>query len=281
MTSSWNQKVVFMTGGSRGIGRAIALRLAHAGAKIAIAAKTDTPHARLKGTIHSVADEIRAAGGEALPLRVDARNEEELIAAIQQTVETFGRLDAVINNAGFLGITPVAATTTKAYDLMHALNARAPMIVMREALPHLAKTQGRVLNLCPPINLDPGWLGAFAPYTATKYSMTLLSLGFAEETRSKGIHVSTLWPATLIATDAVGVTLGQTGLSVARTPDIMADAAWALFNGQGDDQVCWLDEDLLRRTGVTDFLPYAQDPARAGDIQRDFYVGPYTPEAAS
>lgn len=273
--TSWQGRTVFITGGSRGIGREIALRLAREGASVVIAAKSDTPHARLPGTIHSVAEEIRAAGGQALPLAVDARDEAQLVAAVARTVETFGRIDVLINNAGFLGVTPVAATTTKAYDLMHALNTRSPLITMRECLPHLAAVQGQVLNLCPPINLDPGWLGAFAPYTSTKYAMTLLSLGFAEEVKARGIRVSTLWPATLIATAAVGMTAGEAGLAVSRTPAIMADAAFALLGGAGQGQVCWLDEDILRATGVSDFSGYANDPANLDRIQRDFYIGSF------
>lgn len=183
--SDWTGKTIFMTGGSRGIGREIALRFAQAGANVAIAAKSAQPHARLEGTIHSVAAEIIAAGGQALPLAVDVRDEQQLIDAIAQTAAHFGGIDLLVNNAGFLGITPIANTSTKHFDLMHALNTRAPMISMRECLPHLIKSHGQVLNLCPPINLDAGWLGAFAPYTSTKYGMTLLSLGFVEEVKTQ------------------------------------------------------------------------------------------------
>lgn len=275
--TSWKNKTVFMTGGSRGIGREIALRFAREGANVVIAAKSDTPHPRLPGTIHSVADEIRAAGGQALPLAVDARDEAQLVAAIAKTVETFGGIDLLVNNAGYISVTPIATTETKKYDLMHALNSRAPMITMREALPHLATSKGAVLNLCPPINMDPGWLGAFAPYTSTKYAMTLLSLGFQEEVRSKGIRVHTLWPATLIATAAVELNSGEFGLAVSRKPAIMADAAYALLS-QADafaGQVCWLDEDALRKTGTSDFTHYANKPEMADKIQRDFYVGQF------
>ena len=275
--TQWRGRTLFMTGGSRGIGREIALRFARQGANIVIAAKSDQPHARLPGTIHSVAEEIRAAGGQALPLAVDARDEAQLVRAIEDTVAHFGGIDVVVNNAGFLGVTPVANTSTKHFDLMHGLNTRAPLITLREALPHLAERQGQVLNLCPPINLDPGWLGAFAPYTVTKYGMTLLSLGYAEEVRSKGIQVRTLWPATLIATAAVGMTAGDAGLSVSRKPEIMADAAFALLDQRQTfgDQVSWLDEDALRHLGETNFDRYANVPENAGRIQRDFYIGTY------
>ncbi|MEO6698390.1 MAG: SDR family oxidoreductase [Paraperlucidibaca sp.] len=275
--SAWQGKTLFMTGGSRGIGREIALRFAREGANVVIAAKTDQPHARLPGTVHSVAEEIEAAGGRALALVVDARDEAQLVAAIAKTVEHFGGIDVLINNAGFLGLTPIAATQTRHYDLMHALNTRAPMITMRECLPHLAERKGQVLNLCPPINLDPGWLGAFAPYTSTKYGMTLLSLGFQQEAASRGIQVRTLWPATIIATAAVGMTAGEVGMAMARKPSIMADAAFALLNDRArfGDEACWLDETALRHIGVEQFDDYANDPTQLANIQRDFYVGTF------
>ena len=275
--SAWQGKTLFMTGGSRGIGREIALRFAREGANVVIAAKTDQPHARLPGTVHSVAEEIKAAGGQALALVVDARDEAQLVAAIAQTVEHFGGIDVLVNNAGFIGVTPIAATQTKHYDLMHALNSRAPMITMRECLPHLLKSGGQVLNLCPPINLDPGWLGAFAPYTSTKYAMTLLSLGFQQEVANRGVQVRTLWPATLIATDAVGMTAGEAGLAMARKPAIMADAAYALLTERERfaNEVCWLDETALRHIDVTEFDGYANDPSQAANIQRDFYIGSF------
>lgn len=275
--SAWQGKTLFMTGGSRGIGREIALRFAREGANVVIAAKTDQPHARLPGTVHSVAEEIKAAGGQALALVVDARDEAQLVAAIAQTIEHFGGIDVLVNNAGFIGVTPIAATQTKHYDLMHALNSRAPMITMRECLPHLLKSGGQVLNLCPPINLDPGWLGAFAPYTSTKYAMTLLSLGFQQEVANRGVQVRTLWPATLIATAAVGMTAGEAGLAMARKPAIMADAAYALLTEceRFANEVCWLDETALRYIGVTEFDGYANDPSQAANIQRDFYVGTF------
>lgn len=275
--SQWQGRTVFMTGGSRGIGREIALRLAREGANIVIAAKSDQPHARLPGTIHSVAEEVRAAGGQALPLAVDARDEAQLVRAIEEAVAHFGGIDVLVNNAGFLGMTPIANTATKHFDLMHGLNTRAPFITLRECLPHLAASRGQVLNLCPPINLDPGWLGAFAPYTVSKYGMTLLSLGYAQETKSKGIRVRTLWPATLIATAAVGMSAGEAGLAVSRKPAIMADAAFALLDQpeRFGDEVCWLDEGALRHIGVSDFDHYAQVPENAGNIQRDFYIGTF------
>lgn len=277
MNPTWSNKTVFITGGSRGIGRQIALAFAKHGANVAISAKTETESAKRSGTIYSVCEEINAAGGKGLPIVCDARDELQLQAAIANTVDTFGGIDVLVNNAGFLGITPLAQTTTKQFDLMHALNTRAPLITMRECLPHLAKRQGMVLNLCPPLNLDPGWLGAFIPYTSTKYGMTLLSLGFSQEVAKQSVAVHTLWPATLIATAAVGSFAGEAGLSVSRKPSIMADAAWALANGreQFGKQVSWLDEEVLTKAGMTDFSGYAQDPTQADRIQADFYVGPF------
>lgn len=273
--AAWANKTVFITGGSRGIGREIILKLAREGANITIAAKSDIPNPKLPGTIHSVAQEVAQAGGHALPIATDARDEAQLKKAIEATVEKFGGINLLINNAGFLGVTPLAATDTKKFDLMHALNTRAPLITMRECLPHLQVSKGSVLNLCPPLNMDEGWLGAFIPYTTTKYAMTLLSMGFQQEVKNKGIVVKTLWPATLIATAAVGMFSGEEGLNVSRKPAIMADAAFELINNptRFASKVSWLDEEVLRETGMTDFAHYANNPERVADIQRDFYIG--------
>lgn len=274
---SWSNKTVFITGGSRGIGREIILRLAREGANITIAAKSDQPNPKLPGTIHSVAQEVMEAGGKALPVATDVRDEEQIKRAIQATVQHFGGIDLLVNNAGFLGITQLGVTETKKFDLMHALNTRAPLITMRECLPHLQASQGSVLNLCPPLNMDEGWLGAFIPYTSTKYSMTLLSMGFQQEVKAKGIAIKTLWPATLIATAAVGMFSGEEGLGLSRKPEVMADAAFELISNreQFSSKVSWLDEEVLRETGVSDFTHYANNPARAHEIQRDFYIGKF------
>lgn len=274
---SWTNKTVFITGGSRGIGREIILRFAREGANIVIAAKSDTPNPKLPGTIHSVAREVEEAGGKALPVATDVRDEVQIKRAIDATLQQFGGIDLLVNNAGFLGVTPLGLTETKKFDLMHALNTRAPLITMRECLPALQASRGTVLNLCPPLNMDEGWLGAFIPYTSTKYGMTLLSMGFQQEVKSKGIAVKTLWPATLIATAAVGMFSGEEGLDVSRKPAVMADAAFELVNRreQFAGQISWLDEDVLRSTGVNDFTHYANNPARVNEIQRDFYIGKF------
>lgn len=277
MAGTQATKTIFITGASRGIGREIALKFAREGARIAIAAKSSEPNPKLPGTIHSVAREIEDAGGQALPIATDARSEEALQAAISATLDKWGGLDVLINNAGFLGVTPIAATETKKFDLMHALNTRAPLITMRSCFEALKQSQGTVLNLCPPLNLDPGWLGAFAPYTSTKYGMTLLSMGFQQEVKKTGISVKTLWPATLIATAAVGMVAGEQGLAVSRKPAIMADAAHALITQRAKfaEKVSWLDEEVLGLLGETDFTKYANVPANAAHIQRDFYIGKF------
>ena len=275
--TNWKNKTVFITGGSRGIGREIILRLAQEGANITIAAKSEVPNPKLPGTIHSVAQEVVQLGGQALPIATDARDEAQIKKAIEATVEKFGGIDLLVNNAGFLGVTQLAITDTKKFDLMHALNTRAPFITMRECLPYLKASKGSVLNLCPPLNMDKGWLGAFIPYTTTKYAMTLLSMGFEQEVKAKSIAVKTLWPATLIATAAVGMFSGEEGLNVSRKPAIMADAAFELISKreQFSSKVSWLDEEVLRETGITDFTQYANNPERVADIQRDFYIGQF------
>ncbi|HEX4856397.1 MAG TPA: SDR family oxidoreductase [Limnobacter sp.] len=276
--ADWSGKTIFITGGSRGIGREIILKFAAAGANVTIAAKSETPNPKLPGTIHSVAQEVVEAGGKALAIATDARDEQQLKNAIAATVDKFGGIDLLINNAGFLGVTPLAATETKKFDLMHALNTRAPFITMRECIPHLEASKGSILNLCPPLNMDEGWLGAFIPYTTSKYSMTLLSMGVQQETRKKGIVVKTLWPATLIATAAVGMFSGDEGLSVSRKPAVMADAAFELINQRErySRQITWLDEEVLQLAGVSDFTVYANNREKAAQIQRDFYVGKFS-----
>lgn len=278
MTKRFDNKVVLITGGSRGIGKEIALAFAREGAKVAICAKTTEESEKLPGTIHSVASEINEAGGEALPIQCDARDEAQLISAINTVAEQWGQIDLLVNNAGYLAPTPLTVTSTKKFDLMHALNTRAPLITMRECLPHLVKTRGSILNLCPPLNLDGGWLGAFIPYTTSKYSMTLLSMGFSKEVANRGVTVKTLWPATLIATAAVGNIAGEHGLAVARKPAIMADAALELITQPElfADGISWLDDQVLARAGVTDLTHYAYVPENADKLQNDFYVGDFS-----
>jgi citronellol/citronellal dehydrogenase len=275
MNQRLHGKTILITGASRGIGRAIALAAAREGANIVIAAKTAEPHPKLPGTIHTVAAEVRALGVEALPMAVDVRDEiqvNDLIAAIGRT---FGRLDALVNNAGAISLTNVENTPVKRFDLMQEVNARALFVCAKAALPLLRTAGGgHVISLSPPINLAPQWLTPFAPYTLSKYGMTLLALGMAGEFAAAGISVSTLWPRTTIATAAIEFAVGAGLMARSRTADIMADAALRILtttdgslNGR-----CLLDEDLLRAHGVTDFRPYAADPTQADNLFPDLFI---------
>lgn len=269
-------RVLFITGASRGIGRAIALAAAREGAHIVIASKTAEPHAKLPGTIHTVAGEVRALGGRALPLQVDVRDEFQVNEALAATQREFGRLDALINNAGAISLTNVENTPVKRFDLMQQVNARALFVCAKAALPLLRQSPaGHIISLSPPVNLAAKWLAPYAPYTLSKYGMTLLALGMAGEFAQAKISVSTLWPRTTIATSAIEFAVGGPALLPrCRTTDIMADAALEILattdgslNGR-----CLLDEDLLRTRGWTDFRRYAVDPAHADTPFPDLFV---------
>lgn len=255
-------KVVFMTGGSRGIGREIALRFAADGAKIAIAAKTDTPHPTLPGTIHTVAEEIRRAGGEALPLQLDVRDGDAIKAAIETAVDTFGGLDILVNNASAISPTGLLDTSPSRYDLLQAINTRGTYLCAYHAVPYLrAAANPHVLTLSPPIASTHRWYGEYPAYAISKYGMTMCTLGIASAFKADGIAANTLWPRTMIATDAVRVHY-EADYRRSRHPAIMADAAHAIvtkesrtFSGQA-----LIDEDLLRAEGVSDFSRYAVDP---------------------
>ncbi len=270
-------KVVFITGASRGIGRAIALAAARAGAHVVIAAKTAEPHPKLPGTIHTVADEVRAHGVEALPLQLDVREEVQVQDAFAAVKEKFGRVDALINNAGAISLTSVENTPVKRFDLMLEVNARALLVCAKAALPLLRTAGGgHIVSLSPPLNLSPRWLTPHAPYTLSKYGMTLLALGMAGEFAADRISVSTLWPRTTIATAAIEFAVGAQLLPRCRTVDIMADAALAILtttdgslNGRN-----LLDEDLLRARGITDFHRYAADPRHAEQPFPDLFIDP-------
>ncbi|HYC71508.1 MAG TPA: SDR family oxidoreductase [Opitutaceae bacterium] len=268
-------KVVLVTGGSRGIGRAIALAAARAGAHVALAAKTAAPHPKLPGTIHTVAEEVRALGVRALPLQVDVREEFQVADALAAIDREFGRLDALVNNAGAISLAGVERTPVKRFDLMHEVNARALFVCAKAALPLLRRAGGgHVISLSPPLNLSPKWLAAHAPYTLSKYGMTLLALGMAGEFAPEGISVTTLWPRTTIATAAIEFAVSAQLLPRCRTVDIMADAALAILtttdgslNGR-----CLVDEDFLRERGAGDFRRYAVDPAHADDPYPDLFI---------
>ncbi|MBW7470624.1 NAD(P)-dependent oxidoreductase [Marinobacter sp. M216] len=259
-----NQRTVFITGGSRGIGRAIALACARQGANVVIAAKSDTPHPKLPGTIHTVAEEIRAAGGQALPLVLDVRDDRQVRQRMDEAADHFGGIDALINNAGAIRLTGVENLKVSRYDLMHQVNARAVFTCSQAALPYLkASDRAHILSLSPPLNLDTRWFAQYGPYTTTKYAMTMLSMGMAEEFRRYGIAVNTLWPKTLIATAAIEFEVGGPQMMAqGRKPDIMADAAVSILNRSADELTGQhlIDEDLLRQDGITDFEPYRYAP---------------------
>lgn len=274
-TGGLKGKTIFITGGSRGIGRAIALKCALDGANVVIAAKSAKPHPKLPGTIHSVAEEIEAAGGVPLPLQVDVREERQVAEALQQAANTFGGIDAVINNAGAINLTTVEDTPARRYDLMMSVNCRAVYLTAHLAIPYLKKTKGHILSLSPPLNIEPRWLGPFAPYALSKFGMTILSMGLAEELRATGITVCTLWPRTLVATAAIEFAVGNREMfDQSRKPMVMADAAYevlisknAALNGSQ-----LLDETLLRECGIEDFTPYAHNPAKANELAVDLFL---------
>jgi citronellol/citronellal dehydrogenase len=275
-------RTALITGASRGIGRAIALRLARDGANVVLAAKTSDPHPKLPGTIHTVADEVRAAGGRALPVQCDVRFEESVQQTVDAAAKEFGGIDIVVNNAGAIHIAPVDAVPMKKFDLMVGINSRAVFLVTSTALPWLKKSgaAGRsphVLNLSPPIRLEPRWLNGTSAYTMTKFGMTLLTMGFAEELRADRIAVNALWPRSMIRTAAVDMLVGaEDSEAHSRKPEIMADAAWQILSTPDLALTgrAVLDEEILRERGVTAFDDYAAVPGNK-DIWADFYVDGY------
>ena len=267
-------KTLFITGASRGIGLAIGLRAARDGANIVIAAKTDTPHPKLPGTIHTAATEIAKAGGRALPLVVDVRDEASVKAAIDKTVETFGTLDIVVNNASAIQTTSVAETDMRRFDLMHQVNARGTFMVSKYAIPHLERAANpHILMLSPPLDMQERWFAPHTAYTMAKFGMSLVVLGLAGELRPKGIAVNALWPRTIVATAAIQNLLGgDTAMKLARKPEIMADAAHAIFEKPAKDFTghFLIDDSFLAAQGVTDFEPYRIDPSAI--LALDFFV---------
>jgi citronellol/citronellal dehydrogenase len=267
-------KILCITGASRGIGKAIALRAARDGARIVIAAKTETPHPKLPGTIHTAAAEIEAAGGEALACRADIRSEEEVAAAVEAAVRTFGGIDILVNNASAISLTGTVDTAMKRFDLMHAVNARGAFLASKLAIPHLRRAGNpHILNIAPPLNLEARWFAPHLAYSLAKFGMSLCVLGMAEELRPDGIAVNALWPHTVIATAAVRNLLGgEEAIRGSRKPEIMADAAHAVLTRRSRDFTgrFLIDEDVLREEGVTDFTPYAVDPG--AKLISDFFV---------
>jgi citronellol/citronellal dehydrogenase len=254
-------KTLFISGASRGIGKAIAVRAAQDGANVIIAAKTTEPHPKLPGTIFSAAEEIEKAGGKALPLQVDIRNDEQVIEAVKKGVEKFGGIDILVNNASAISLTGTLATPMKRWDLMYGINARGSYLCTQVCLPHLRKAQNpHVLNLSPPLNMNPRWFQGHAAYTLAKYAMSVWVLGMSEEFRSEGIAFNALWPRTVIATAAVQNLLGgDATMNSSRKPEIMADAAHAILTRPARECTAnfYIDEDVLKAEGVTNFDQYA------------------------
>jgi citronellol/citronellal dehydrogenase len=269
-------KTLFITGGSRGIGLAIALRAARDGANVAVAAKTAQPHPRLEGTIHTAADAIEAAGGKALPLVLDVRDADGVEAAVARAADHFGGIDICVNNASAINLSDSLAMDIRRYDLIQQINVRGTFLVSRACVPHLRKSgNAHVLNLSPPLEMRADWFAPHLAYTMSKYGMSMVAFGMAQEFRADGIAFNTLWPVTTVATAAIEHALGgEAMMRRSRTPEIMGDAAHAIFlrDARAYTGNFLFDEDVLREEGVTDFSPYRHDPA--SDLQLDLFVDP-------
>lgn len=261
--TSLKDKVIFITGASRGIGRAMALRFAKEGAFIIIAAKTDQPHPKLEGTIFSVAAEVTAAGGSALPIQLDIRDEAMIEAAIAKTIHTFGKIDILINNASAIFMASTLDTPAKRFDLIFSVNVRGTFLCSRACLPYLKQAENpHILNLSPPLNMQAKWFKNHLAYTMSKYGMSMCTLGMAEEFKNSNIAVNSLWPKTTIATAAIAHHFPEHILKASRKPDIMADAAYEIITSNSKQVTgnFFIDEDLLIAKGFTDFSQYALNP---------------------
>lgn len=267
-------KTVLITGGSRGIGKAIALRLAKEGCNIAIAAKTAEPHPKLEGTIFTAAEEIETLGVKVLPLQCDIRSEEQIEAAVNKTVETFGGIDVLVNNASAISLTPTEQTEPKRFDLMMDIEIRGTFFMCRSCIPHLKKsTNAHILNLSPPLNLNAKWFAQHLAYTIAKYGMSMIVLGLAEELKQHKIAANALWPKTTIATAAVQNLLGGDFLmQMSRTPEIVADAAYHILRRASTESTgnFFIDEEVLRKEGITDFEKYAVNPQQR--LMTDLFI---------
>lgn len=267
----FTNKTAIITGGSRGIGREIAIRLGKEGANVVLAAKTVEPHQFLAGTIGSVADEVVKAGGKALPLKLDVRDADAVQDVARQTVEHFGGIDIVINNAGAIYLTDTLSTEAKQFDLMHGINVRGTFLMSRACIPYM-KNGGHILNLSPPIDLDPRWLAPHVAYTMSKYGMSMCTIAMAEEFKASGIAVNSLWPKTLIYTAAITRLMGEESEKNCRKPAILADAAAWIFaqNPKDVSGHLFLDEDVMARAGVKDLSVY--DCVKHAELLPDLYV---------
>jgi citronellol/citronellal dehydrogenase len=256
-------RTLFITGASRGIGREIALRAARDGANVVVAAKTSDPHPKLKGTIHSVAEEVVKAGGKALAIQLDVRDGAAVAEAVGRAAREFGGLDILVNNASAISLTPTEATAAKRFDLMMGVNVRATFLCSQAAIPHLRKSANpHILTLSPPLNMDPKWFAGHVAYTISKYGMSMCTLGMAEELRGDGIAVNSLWPRTTIATAAVAVNFPEAILKASRHAAIMADAAHVILTSDAKKNTgnFHIDEDVLKGAGTKDFARYAVTP---------------------
>lgn len=267
-------KTLFVSGASRGIGLAIAKRAAKDGANIILAAKTAEPHPKLPGTIYTAADEIIEEGGQALPVICDIRDEENVRDAVNKGLDHFGNIDICVNNASAIQLTGTLQTDMKRYDLMNQINARGTFLVSKVCLPHLLKSDNpHILNLSPPLDMDPKWFGPHVAYTMAKFGMSLCVLGMAEEFKQDGVAVNALWPRTAIATAAIKNTLGGDSImNISRSPEIMADAAYIILTKDSKEftgNFC-IDDNLLADNGMTDFSQYADVPF--SELAPDFFV---------
>lgn len=267
-------KTIFITGASRGIGKAIALKLAREGANIVIAAKSVTEDPRLGGTIYTAAEEIKTAGGNALPIQCDIRNEEQIAEAVKQSGATFGGIDAVINNASAISLTTTETTEAKRFDLMHDINVRGTFLVTKHCIPYLKKSGNpHILTLSPPLNMDLRWFGMSLAYTISKYNMSMMALGWSEELKPYKIAANALWPITTIATSAVQNLLGGDMLMKrSRKPEILADAVHYILQQPGTSCTgnLFTDEQVLKMAGINNFDSYAAYPGE--ELQKDFFI---------
>lgn len=266
-------KTIFITGASRGIGKAIALRAAKDGANIAIAAKTTEPHPKLDGTIYTAAEEIDKAGGKGLPLVCDIRYEEQVEEAVQKTAEKFGGIDILVNNASAISLTPTVATPMKRYDLMNQINTRGTFLCSQKCIPYLSKSShAHILNISPPLSMKAKWFAPHVAYTIAKFGMSMCVLGMAEELKGSKIGVNALWPKTVIWTAAVKNVVGAGFENASRKPEIMADAAYEILTSSPAECTgnFFIDEELLGSRGVTDFDQYAIKPGTP--LQEDFFL---------
>ena len=272
-------KTIFIPGGSRGIGLAIAVRAARDGANIAIAAKTAEAHPKLPGTIYTAAAEIEKAGGKALPLLVDVRDEDRVVDALAQTADKFGGIDIVVNNASAINLSSSTEIEMKRFDLIQSINMRGTFLTSRSAVPYLRRAANpHILSLSPPLDLRADWFAQHLPYTMSKYGMSMVMLGMAEEFRADGIACNALWPRTTVATAAVEFALGgEEMMRSSRRPEIMADAAYAIFNRSSRDFTgqFTIDDSVLAEEGVTDFSGYRYDPSQ--ELTVDIFVDPADP----